>query len=149
MLHLSVIPEHWKVLIVLFSCFSVIRRLFWILLLHRSRFLNVISVGLAVVSNFLKNVLALLTTLSSLHFYWVTSLVFRVLNWYFIRGRRLSYLFSVFVCKKKELLIPVFLCFSINYNCSNRGWGHVFDTGGAWFISKVSPKYKRPWRVPK
>ena len=104
-----------------FQLFSVIRRLFWILLLHRSRFLNVISVGLVVVSNFLKNVLALLTTLSSLHFYWVTNLVVRVLNWYFIRGRRLSYLFSVFVCKKNGLLIPVFICFYCNYNCSNRG----------------------------
>ena len=104
-----------------FQLFSVIRRLFWILLLHRSRFLSVISVGLVVVSNFLKNVLALLTTLSSLHFCWVTNLVFRVLNWYFTRGMRLSYLFSVFVCKKKELLIPVFICFYCNYNCSNRG----------------------------
>ena len=70
---------------------------------------------------FLKNVLALSTTLSSLHSYWVNNLVFRVLNWYFIRGRRLSYLFSVFVCKKKELLIPVFICFYCNYNCSSRG----------------------------
>ena len=89
-----------------FQLFSVIRRLFWILLLHRSRFLNVISVGLVVVSNFLKNVLALLTTLSSLHFCWVTNLVFRVLNWYFYKRYAAQLPFFSF-CLQKERAINI------------------------------------------